>query len=117
MSIAGIVERYGGAIVTVTVILAAAGLLSAVQLPADIYPPLVFPRVVVIGHSGTLPGRSMMLTVTRPMKRQAPLGTFGSRRETADPLLPRSVAEKVARSRAVLPPRSRPPLRFPFRPA
>src|SRR4029453_11889044 len=69
MSIAGFVERYGRAIVAVTAVLAAGGLLSAFQLPADIYPPLVFPRVVVIGHSGTLPARTMMLTVTRPIEQ------------------------------------------------
>src|SRR5439155_14700227 len=79
MSIAGLVERYGRAIVAVTAILAAAGLLSAFQLPADIYPPLIFPRVVVIGHSGTLPARSMMLTVTRPIE-QALLEVPGIRR-------------------------------------
>jgi CzcA family heavy metal efflux pump len=69
MSLASFVERHGRAIVTVTVILAAAGLYSASQLPSDIYPPLIFPRVVVIGHSGTLPARSMMLTVTRPLEQ------------------------------------------------
>jgi CzcA family heavy metal efflux pump len=79
MSIAGFVERHGRAIVAVTAVLAAGGLLSAFQLPADIYPPLVFPRVVVIGHSGTLPGRTMMLTVTRPLE-QALLEVPGVRR-------------------------------------
>jgi len=79
MSLSLVVERYGRAIVTVTLVLAAAGLMSAVQLPADIYPPLVFPRVVVIGHSGTLPARSMMLTVTRPLE-QALLEVPGVRR-------------------------------------
>src|SRR6476661_3565536 len=79
MSIAGLVDRYGRAIVAVTILLAAAGLYSAFQLPSDIYPPLVFPRVVVIGHSGTLPARSMMLTVTRPIE-QALLEVPGVRR-------------------------------------
>src|SRR5262245_1505308 len=79
MNLASFVERYGRAIVAITIILAAAGLISAVQLPADIYPPLVFPRVVVIGHSGTLPGRTMMLTVTRPIE-QALLEVPGVRR-------------------------------------
>ncbi len=79
MNLASFVERYGRAIVAITVILAAAGLLSAVQLPADIYPPLIFPRVVVIGHAGTLPARTMMLTVTRPIE-QALLEVPGVRR-------------------------------------
>ena len=77
--LSGLVERYGRAIVTVTVILAAAGLLTAFTLPSDIYPPLIFPRVVVIGHSGTMPARSMMLIVTRPIE-QALLEVPGVRR-------------------------------------
>ena len=79
MSLSTFVERYGRAIVTVTVILAAAGMLTAFNLPSDIYPPLIFPRVVVIGHSGTMPARSMMLIVTRPIE-QALLEVPGIRR-------------------------------------
>ena len=75
----GLGERYGRAIVTITIILAAAGLLTAFTLPSDIYPPLVFPRVVVIGHSGTMPARSMMPIVTRPIE-QALLEVPGVRR-------------------------------------
>jgi CzcA family heavy metal efflux pump len=79
MSLSSFIERHGRAIVTVTVVLAAAGLISAFSLPSDIYPPLVFPRVVVIGHSGTLPARTMMLTITRPLE-QALLEVPGIRR-------------------------------------
>jgi CzcA family heavy metal efflux pump len=79
MNLASFVERYGRAIVVVTLLLAAAGLYSAVQLPSDIYPPLIFPRIVVIGHSGTLPAKTMMLTVTRPLE-QALLEVPGVRR-------------------------------------
>jgi multidrug efflux pump subunit AcrB len=50
--LSGLVERYGRAIVTVTVVLAAAGLLTAFTLPSDIYPPLIFPRVVVSATAG-----------------------------------------------------------------
>jgi len=42
MSLSTLVERFGRAIITVTVILAAAGMLTAFNLPSDIYPPLVF---------------------------------------------------------------------------
>jgi CzcA family heavy metal efflux pump len=69
MTLSSFVERFGRAILTVTVLLAIAGLLSAFSLPSDIYPPLIFPRIVAIGHSGTLPGRTMMLTVTRPIEQ------------------------------------------------
>ena len=44
MSLSSFVERFGRAILTVTVLLAIAGLLSAFSLPSDIYPPLIFPR-------------------------------------------------------------------------
>ena len=79
MNLASAVERHSRAIVTVTALLAAAGLLSAFALPSDIYPPLVFPRLVAIAHSGTSPGRTMMLTVTRPIE-QALLEVPGVRR-------------------------------------
>jgi CzcA family heavy metal efflux pump len=79
MNASAFFERYGRAIITVTAVLAAAGLLSAFSLPSDIYPPLVFPRVVAIAHSGTLPARTMTLTVTRPLE-QALLEVPGVRR-------------------------------------
>src|SRR6478735_2260718 len=79
MSIASLVERYGRAIVVITLLLAGAGLYSATQLPSDIYPPLVFPRVVVLGHAGSLPAKTMMLTVTRPIE-QALMEVPGIRR-------------------------------------
>ena len=79
MRLASFVERYGGAIVTLTVLLAAAGLFSAFSLPSDIYPPLVFPRIVAVAHSGTTPAQTMMLTVTRPIE-QALLEVPGVRR-------------------------------------
>jgi hydrophobe/amphiphile efflux-1 (HAE1) family protein len=79
MTLASFVDRYGRAIVTITVVLAAAGLFAAFTLPSDIYPPLVFPRVVVIGHSGTTPAHTMMLTVTRPIE-QALMEVPGVRR-------------------------------------
>src|SRR4029079_13838720 len=79
MSIAPLSERYGRAIVVITLLLAGAGLYSATQLQSDIYPPLVFPRVVVIGHACSLPPQTMMLTVTRPIE-QALLEVPGIRR-------------------------------------
>jgi CzcA family heavy metal efflux pump len=79
MNLASFIERYGRAILTVTVVLAAAGIVAGLSLPSDIYPPLVFPRVVVIAHSGTTPGHTMMLTVTRPIE-QALMEVPGVRR-------------------------------------
>ena len=49
--------RYERAVYLVTGLLAAAGVIAVFSLPSDIYPALQFPRVVVIGHAGTLPAR------------------------------------------------------------
>ena len=72
-------ERHGRAIVLLTLLVAAAGAIAGFALPSSIYPPLVFPRVMVIAHAGTIPGRSMMLTVTRPIE-QAVMEVPGIRR-------------------------------------
>ena len=52
---------------------------AAFSLPSSIYPPLEFPRIVIIAKSGTLPPQSMMLTVTRPLE-QAMMEVPGIRR-------------------------------------
>src|SRR4029450_6805087 len=51
----------------------------AFALPSTIYPPLQFPRIVIVGHAGTLPPQSMSLIVTRPIE-QAILAVPGVRR-------------------------------------
>src|SRR6478736_6516661 len=72
-------ERHGRAIILITLLVAAAGAIAGFALPSSIYPPLVFPRIMVIAHAGTIPGRSMMLTVTRPIE-QAVMEVPGIRR-------------------------------------
>jgi CzcA family heavy metal efflux pump len=79
MNPARVSSRHRRAVLLVTALLAAAGLVALRSLPSDIYPPLKFPRVVVIGRSGTLPARSMMLTVSRPIE-QAIMEVPGVRR-------------------------------------
>ncbi len=79
MTLADLVERYGRAIVLSVTLLAGAGVIAGAGLPSSIYPRLEFPRVVIIGHSGTLPARSMMLSVTRPLE-QAVMEVPGIRR-------------------------------------
>ena len=79
MSLAGLVERYGRAIVLTVTLVSAAGIISGLALPSSIYPRLEFPRVVIIGHSGTLPAQTMMLSVTRPLE-QAVMEVPGIRR-------------------------------------
>jgi CzcA family heavy metal efflux pump len=64
-------ERHPRAVILLTVLLAAGGVIVLPSLPSSIYPPLQFPRILVIGHSGILPARSMLLAVTRPLEQAA----------------------------------------------
>jgi CzcA family heavy metal efflux pump len=71
VSFAGFAERQGRAVILLTLLLAGAGALVLPSLSSDIYPPLQFPRLLVIAHSGSLPARSMMTSVTRPLEQAA----------------------------------------------
>ena len=79
MTIAALAIRHARAAALVAAALVVAGGLAAVSLPSSIYPPLEFPRIVVIAKSGTLPSQSMTLTVTRPIE-QAVMEVPGIRR-------------------------------------
>jgi multidrug efflux pump subunit AcrB len=63
------VLRQSRAAALVTVALVVGGVLAARALPSSIYPPLEFPRIVIVSHSGTLPPQSMSLIVTRPIEQ------------------------------------------------
>src|SRR5262245_66210457 len=67
------------AVLLLTTLLVLAGVVAYLRLPSSIYPPLVFPRIVVIAHSGSTPARSMTLTVARPLE-QAIMEVPGIRR-------------------------------------
>ncbi len=69
MSASAFLLRQRRAAGLVSVALFAAGIAAALSLPSSIYPPLEFPRVVVIAHAGTLPSQAMMLTVTQPIEQ------------------------------------------------
>ncbi|HEY2294104.1 MAG TPA: efflux RND transporter permease subunit [Thermoanaerobaculia bacterium] len=71
MTFAGFAERQGRAVLLVTLLLAGAGAVVLPSLPSDIYPPLQFPRLIVIAHTGSLPARTMMTSVTRPLEQAA----------------------------------------------
>ena len=79
MSVAALAIRHSRAATLIAVALVIAGGVAAVSLPSSIYPPLEFPRIVVIAKSGTLPSQSMTLTVTRPIE-QAVMEVPGIRR-------------------------------------
>jgi hypothetical protein len=76
--------RHVRAATLVALALVVAGAVAAVSLPSGIYPPLEFPRIVVIAKSGTLPSQSMTVTVTRPLE-QAVMEVPGIRRENIKP--------------------------------
>ena len=67
------------AILLVVVFVTIGGAIAYLRLPSDIYPPLEFPRIVAIAHSGSTPARSMTLTVARPLE-QAIMEVPGIRR-------------------------------------
>jgi CzcA family heavy metal efflux pump len=69
MSAASVAFRHSRAAGLIAVALCAAGVIAAFALPSSIYPPLQFPRIVIIAHSGTLPPQSMSLIVTRPIEQ------------------------------------------------
>ena len=71
MSLAAQALRHSRAALLVAGALVVAGAVCAFTLPSSIYPPLQFPRIVVIVHSGTLPAQSMMLSVARPIEQAA----------------------------------------------
>jgi CzcA family heavy metal efflux pump len=69
MSLAALALRHARVVGLLAVALVVAGVLAAVALPSGIYPPLQFPRIVIVAHSGTLPPQSMSLIVTRPIEQ------------------------------------------------
>jgi multidrug efflux pump subunit AcrB len=79
VSVAGAAVRYSRTIGLLIVALVAGGVLAARALPSGIYPPLQFPRIVIVAHSGTLPPQSMSLIVSRPIE-QAIMAVPGVRR-------------------------------------
>lgn len=79
MSVAAIAIRQARAAIVISIGLVIAGAAAAWSLPSSIYPPLEFPRIVVIARSSTLPSQSMVVTVTRPIE-QAVLEVPGIRR-------------------------------------
>jgi len=79
MNPARVASQNSRAVILLTLFLTIAGAIASVALPSSIYPPLQFPRVVVIAHAGTLPANSMTLTVARPIE-QAIMEVPGIRR-------------------------------------
>jgi CzcA family heavy metal efflux pump len=79
MNPARLATEQSRAVILLTIFLTVAGAIASISLPSSIYPPLQFPRIAVIAHSGTLPATSMTLTVARPVE-QAIMEVPGIRR-------------------------------------
>ena len=69
MTVAALALRHSRAISLLAAALVVSGAVAAVALPSGIYPPLQFPRIVIVAHAGTLPPQSMSLIVTRPIEQ------------------------------------------------
>src|SRR4029453_855085 len=69
MNVAALAFRHSRAVGLLAAALVASGVVAALALPSGIYPPLQFPRIVIVAHSGTLPPQSMSLIVTRPIEQ------------------------------------------------
>ena len=69
MNAAALALRHSRAAALLAGALVVGGVLAARALPSSIYPPLQFPRIVIVAHSGTLPPQSMSLIVTRPIEQ------------------------------------------------
>ena len=79
MNPARVARENSRAVILIIVFLTVAGAIASLSLPSSIYPPLQFPRIVVIAHAGTMPAPSMTLTVARPIE-QAIMEVPGIRR-------------------------------------
>jgi CzcA family heavy metal efflux pump len=69
VNVAALGLRQSRTIGLLTAALVVSGIVAALLLPSGIYPPLQFPRIVIIAHAGTLPPQSMSLIVTRPIEQ------------------------------------------------
>src|ERR687888_1193649 len=68
MSLASVVAYQSRAIVVIVVVLCAAGLYAAWQLPVAIFPETDFPRIVIIIDNGVVPAPQTLVSVTRPVE-------------------------------------------------
>jgi len=69
VNVAALALKHARALGLLAAALLISGAIAARALPSAIYPPLQFPRIVVVAHSGTLPPLSMSLIVTRPLEQ------------------------------------------------
>ena len=68
MNLARLISQQSRAVVVLILLLSAAGLYAAWQLPTAIFPQTDFPRVVIIVDNGVVPAPQMLASVTRPLE-------------------------------------------------
>ena len=68
MSLAQTVARQSRAIVVIVLLLCAAGIYAAWQLPIAVFPETDFPRIVIIVDNGEAPASQTLVSVTRPIE-------------------------------------------------
>ncbi len=68
MNLAGVVAYQSRAIIVIVVLLCAAGLYAAWQLPIAVFPQTDFPRIVIIVDNGEAPASQTLVSVTRPIE-------------------------------------------------
>ncbi|PYT15376.1 MAG: hypothetical protein DMF51_06790, partial [Acidobacteria bacterium] len=61
-------ERHRTLVLTITIGLMLAGVLSLRRLGSGIYPEVEFPRIVVVARSGDMPPEQMQASVVRPLE-------------------------------------------------
>lgn len=64
----GFAIRHRKGILFVSLVVCLAGIYSAYQMPASVFPRTDFPRVVILIDSGVMPADEMMATITRPIE-------------------------------------------------
>src|SRR6266850_5658792 len=68
MNLARLISQQKRAVVVLILLLSAAGLYAAWQLPIAVFPQTDFPRVVIIVDNGEAPASQTLVSVTRPIE-------------------------------------------------
>lgn len=82
MNVARFAARHSRAIILGVVLLSVAGLWAMMTLPANIYPDVEFPRIVIVARAGDLSPRLVQVAVTKPLE-EAARSVLGARRVTS----------------------------------
>ena len=69
MKLLRLLRQRRAAVLLLTGLLSAAGVIAALRLPASLFPAVTFPVVKVIADAGEEPAARMMPTVTRPLEQ------------------------------------------------